>query len=182
MGDNASVVLRNHSEFIGEIVAVSDSTVLFNTQPELQSPQGSFQQRFVVVQVDDLESITIKGYSNRKWTGAVIGFEVVPAILLGLAAGIADSDITGEVFLISAIPPLLNFIAFEASTPKPPKFEYPITAERLKDLKKYARFPQGLTTEQHKRFLQIGNSPINSINIDIDKNLEKGAVEQWLIF
>ena len=149
-GDRAEVAIRNRPTFFGELLAVSDSTVLFKIESATASALP--QEKIISVRVDDLQSITITGYSNKSWVTPVLLFEVVPAVLLAAAAG-SEGGEAGGVLLVFSIPPALTLIAFAASTPPAPKFEQPFTPAQLESLKKYARFPQGLTPEQLEQLL-----------------------------
>ena len=156
-GDVAEIVLRNDAKFVAELLAVQDSSVL------LYFKIGD--AKIAGVHIDDLKSITIKGYSNRTWVVPLVLFEFIPAILLGIAAGQVEDVEPLKVFLVASILPILNFAVFEASTPDPPKFEFPFTPKKLDRLYKYTRFPQGLSPEQIKRLLLVyGQSRIRQLN------------------
>jgi hypothetical protein len=149
-GDRATVAIRNRVTFLGELLAVSDSTVLFKIESAIASALP--QEKIISVRVDDLQSITIAGYSNKSWVTPLVAFEVVPALLLTAAASSAEAE-AGSVLLIFSIPPALTYIAFATSTPRAPKFEHPFTPAQLESLKKFARFPQGLTLAQLEQLL-----------------------------
>ena len=149
-GDRAAVAIRKQATFFGELLAVSDSTVLFKIESATASALP--QEKIISVRVDDLQSITITGYSNKNWLTPVLLFEVVPALLLAAAAG-SEGGEAGGVLLVFSIPPALTLIAFATSTPPAPKFEHPVTPAQLESLKKFARFPQGLTPAQLEELL-----------------------------
>lgn len=149
-GDTAEIVMmRNNAKFIVELLAVQDNSLLFN--------HSTSNEKIVSANLDDLQRITIKGYTNRKWIIPLVLFEVVPAVLLGVAASQAGVDNPGGVFLISLIPAMINYFVFEISTPNQPKFNNPFSTSDLRTLKKYARFPQGLTPDQLDQLLRINN-------------------------
>jgi len=104
---------------------------------------------------ENIQSIEIENYINYKWQGAILGFEVLPIALLFIAASSANAEAGGLAILL--IPVFLNFVIFGASTPSPPGVEDPFQSEQLLELRKYARFPQGLNEDQLKPFLSIYN-------------------------
>ena len=139
-GDIVKAVFQNGSELNGELLMVSDSCAYILDQNGIHS-----------VNYNQLESITVKGYSNSNWISGIVAFELIPSALMGIAASSADAD-GGQVFLTLSIPTLLNTLIFATSTPPNPKMKHPISETDILNFKKYARFPQGLTPEQLAKF------------------------------
>ena len=146
-GDTATVYMRDNPRFVGELLAVNDRTLYFYVESGLPGSQVPSQERIIGVHVDALNSIKIEGYSNRKWIPALIAFEVIPTVLLDIAAASEDAA-AGGFMLVFSIPTAINAAIFAASTPKTPGIEARISSRELEELRKYARFPQGLTPAQ----------------------------------
>ena len=153
-GDTATILMLDQREFVGEVLAVSDTTIYFNIESGLPDVQVPTVGRIIGVHVNALAFIEIKGYSNRQWIPALIAFEVIPTLLLGLAAASVDAE-ASEIMLIVSIPTVINLAIFAASTPAPPRFERPFTPEKLEELRKFARFAQGLTDAQLEQLLFV---------------------------
>lgn len=153
-GDLSNIVTRRGGSYIGELLAVSDSVLYFRLDPVKNVHHVELNNRIVRAYVWDIGSIEIHGYSERNWLTPVLLFEAVPTVLLTIAAASADAD-AGAVFVTFLIPTALTYVAFEASTPSPPRFKHPLTAEKLEQLRKHSRFAQGLTCSQLEELLRI---------------------------
>lgn len=150
-GDSATVLMLDQRGFVGEVLAVSDTTIYFNIKsglPDVQVPS------IIGIHVNALAFIEIKGYSNKKWIPALIAFEVIPTLLLGIAAASVDAE-ASQIMLMVSIPTVINLAIFAASTPPAPRFGHPFSSEHLEELKKFARFPQGLTAAQLEQLLFV---------------------------
>ena len=153
-GDMASIFMLNQSGMVGEVLAISDNTIYFGIKSGLPNAQRPSVGRIIGVHVNALDFIEIKGYSNRKWIPALIAFEVVPTLLLGIAAA-SDGVEPLPIMAMSSIPIVINLAILAASTPASPRFERPFTPEKLEELRKYARFAQGLTAAQLEQLLFV---------------------------
>ena len=155
-GDTATIFMLDQSGMVGEVLAISDNTIYFDIKSGLPNAQRPSVGRIIGVHVNALDFIEIKGYSNRKWIPALIAFEVVPTLLLGIAAASPDSFVEVLPFMaMSSIPTVINLAILAASTPASPRFERPFTPEKLEELRKYARFAQGLTAAQLEQLLFV---------------------------
>jgi hypothetical protein len=91
------------------------------------------------IPMTQIEQISVSGYSDRSWLGAILGLQVVPSILLGVVGSSVDKGawvLTG----IMLIPAGIEAALFESSTPDAPLFKSPIE-EKVPEFKKYARYP-----------------------------------------
>ena len=79
-----------------------------------------------------------------------------PIVLLFIAAAAADVESPAGIAILF-IPVLINYAIFAASTPAPPGAQDPFSAQKLAELRKYARYPQGLNQNQLNSFLSINN-------------------------
>jgi hypothetical protein len=145
-GDIAKVTTDQDGIIIGELLSIQDSTIYLVTDYDTARPERKAGGAISSCQIAHITSIEIEGYSDRSWVTSVLLLEGVPTILLTAAASSAKAN-AGSVFLAFSIPTVLTWIAFEASTPAPPKADFPVTSDKLADLKKYSRFPQGLTPD-----------------------------------
>ena len=153
-GDTAQIILKDKREFVGELLAISDSTVLADLQPGSKDRSDLSKRRITEIHFDDLQSIRINDYSNTKWKQAIILFEVIPTILMGIAAGSEDTEPL-QVMAILSIPTFLSLAILASSTPAPPGITAPHSTDQFMDMKKYSRFPQGLTGAQLDKLLTV---------------------------
>jgi hypothetical protein len=151
IGDTAEVVFLDNQKISCEFLTLTDSSI-YILKKGLKLP-SIYDGEIFEIDLHDLKSITIKGYTNKKWVGALVAFEVIPTVLFGIAAASTGADV-GQAFGIMSLPVLLNVIVFSASTPSVPEVNIPSSADQLKTLSKYARFPQGLTEDQLKQLLE----------------------------
>lgn len=155
-GDIAVLKMKNNSVYKGEFLFIKDGDIyLLVDKPQIDNPYAPKSGSVSTVQIKQIESIEIEGYSNRSWGASILAFQVVPAFIL---AGVGAS-VDGENFLpvlgISSIPILITWLLFEGSTPTAPTFDHLLKEEKLEELNKYSRFPMGLTDNQLKDFLEI---------------------------
>jgi hypothetical protein len=122
----------------------------------IKSGQNNISGEIYNFPKDNIQYIKIEDYVNYKWQGAIFAYEVVPILLLFVAASAADAESPGSLAILF-VPALLNFLGFAASTPDPPGVVDPFQSEQLFELKKYSRFPQGLNDGQLKSLLSIHN-------------------------
>ena len=150
-GDTAEIKTNGNKIYTGELLLINEDEILL----QINSGSINLTAGIYTIPIDNIQYIKIEDYINYKWQGAIFGFEVVPILLLIIAAASADAEPAGLGLLL--VPVLLNYVIFAASTPAPPGVENPFQSEQLIELRKYARFPQGLTEDQLKSFLSIHN-------------------------
>jgi hypothetical protein len=144
----------------GELVAVNDSCLIIYREPNVPvsfNPNRYYHSEFFEIGLEDLASVKIEGYSNNRWKWSLVAFEVVPTVLMGVAMAQAEAENIGPALCILSLPTLLNLAIFSSSTPPSPGVELPLTKEKLEELKKYARFPQGLSGDQFDRLLRMNS-------------------------
>jgi hypothetical protein len=166
-GDIVTVTTREKAEITGELLAVQDSAILVSTRSDAVIKQLKPEGTILRINTSDLSKVVVNGYSDRSWLKYVLIFEGVPTVLLTIAAASYSEDghsaEAGPWFLAGALLTGLNYLVFELSTPSPPRAEKPITADKLNDLRKYARFP-----------LDSMYSPIDSL-LEIHQFTEPGS-------
>ena len=121
-GDSLSFDLGT-SRRRGELLAVTDTSFLLVA--------GG---RVVEADRQEVLSVKVEGYENRDWAPNLLLFEVLPAILLGVAAASVDADPL-PVVIVFSIPTLLNLMFFEGGGEAPPKWRdvwIPIQPEEIR--------------------------------------------------
>jgi hypothetical protein len=153
-GDLIMLTTTKDVQFTGELLAVRESTIIISSNYDPYRMRRTPMPEVVAIETIDLKKIEVEGYSDRSWGKYVLIFEGVPTLFFTIAAGEAQADV-GSAFLAFSILTGLNYLAFELSTPSPPGVEQPLSAEKLSDLRKYARFPQDFTPSQLDSLLTI---------------------------
>lgn len=141
-GDEA-VLSTPQGSLQGELIAVTDSSLYVVISGGVVPFSTPILGRLVRVDAASISSIEIKGYSDKSWIGGVIAFEVVPALLMGIAAAQVDDGQGLEVTAVLMIPAALTALIFGVVTPPAPGAEAPWPDDALQELSKYARYPQG---------------------------------------
>ncbi len=149
-GDRAEIKTKSDMLYRGEFLMVDEDAVVMR----MDSGQTGISDDIYSFPIDKIQYIKIDNYTNYKWQGAILGFEVVPILLLFLTATVSGVGEPNHIAIL-LLPLLVNYGIFAASTPAPPGVEDPFPAEQLLELKKYSRFPQGLTEEQLQSLLSI---------------------------
>jgi len=137
-GNNIDLVLKSTYEYKDVELLYVDQDTLYAVYEEA---------RILPVSLKDISKITVNGYSDRSWIAAVVGFQVVPAILIGVASSSEGSAKGWAIGGLMLLPAALEFSMFESSTPKEPLFQGQIE-NYVQGLKKYSRYPIDLTRDQ----------------------------------
>ena len=150
-GETVNVRLRDGSEESAELIAVGDSSILcFPAAGDRVRGTRAVKE----FPADSIEQITVSGFRNESWWVGVLVFEVLPAVGLAVAAGSANAD-AGAVFAVAMIPAGLTTLLYATSGLPTPTFEEPLSAEKLGELRKYARFAGRLTSSQKDQLLHM---------------------------
>lgn len=157
MGDNIEIHLADNNLIRGELLMVSDSEIFVVVAPHLICTPENAVYELHIVPVHQIQKLTIKGYSNREWRANIVIFELIPAILLGLAAASADLENPMAVTGMASIPTLFSFALLAGGTPPEPGADYPITNDQLNGIRKYAHFPYELEINELERYLSLHN-------------------------
>lgn len=136
-----------------ELAIITDTSIV---AIQYHKRYASEQQVGEVIEIsfNSIKNIEIMGYSNSGWVLPVILFQVVPAILITIAAMSSSED---NAFIIAPllIPAALTTILFATSDEETPSFMGKNLFEEKDKLKAYARYPNGLSTENFIRFLSL---------------------------
>lgn len=148
-GDTVSLSLDTGT-VVGELFAIDDSLVYVIPGRRTSSGHVALVRRLVGVDPSLIQSIKINGYVDHSWIAGVVILEVIPAFLMGFASGSVsegtsfDAAVTGVLLL----PAVLTAGLFLSIAKSAPKAEAPMTSEKLHELRKYARYPLGVS-ESH---------------------------------
>lgn len=154
-GDLARVETNTNSRYTGELLFIQDTLVYLLVEGTGTKGMGTPEKGVYCISTSTLRSIEIDGYANRKWQASMLAFQIVPTVLLMISAGSVNSGNVGGAFLLFGLPTILTYLLFEAGTPEPPGAKAPLSESALDELRKYARFPQGLTSSQLTTLLEI---------------------------
>jgi len=139
LGEDCLVKTDDRRETAGELLTADSTEVILLRDRKL-----------IKVELDDIYEIYVRKFSLQKEKTA--GF--VPAIIIDLMVGIPlmrHSTGAGAIFLGHAA---LSVAAIKLSNPQV-SFKQPFSADKLKQLKLYARYPQGLSSEQWEELLSF---------------------------
>lgn len=152
-GDTVSLSMATGT-VVGELFAIDDSLVYVIPGRQTSIGHVSLARRLVGVDPSLIQSIKISGYVDHSWVAGVVALEVIPAFLMGFASGSVseggsfDAAVAG-VLLIPAVITAGLFLAIAKSAPKA---EAPLTSEKLRELRKYARYPLGVSESQLEQY------------------------------
>ena len=154
-GETATIVLRDGSQQVVELLAVEDSAILCLVHDEAFAGGASLAAgRVRVFPAGSISLIEVSGFRNNNWWMGVVFFQVLPAAGLGVAAASIGAD-AGAVFFVLSIPAIFTAVFFGASGLPTPTFRDPITGESLVELRKYTRFGATLTPTQKEQLLHM---------------------------
>jgi len=152
-GDKAEVKLIHGKEFVSEIVSIQDTLIIFATTPvnPLDFPNLFFEP------IEEIKSITIQGYDGSGWGAPVLLFQVLPAALIAGAAASYGSGGALAIGLVCAIPAAITALLLSGSAGETPQWNDEITVSEIENLKKYSRYPEGMSQEELSKLLKKYN-------------------------
>lgn len=143
-GDIAEIALRKGGALKGEFLCFSDSALIFITS-----------NKITAVPLQSVYEVSFERYSSHSWIVGVLLYQVLPgAVLAGVAASVENTEGSAGVLLLGLIPAAISTVLFVTSQPQSSFDEFKTTSE-LKELKKFARYPGGLTQSQLKDVLKF---------------------------
>lgn len=151
-GETVEVELKSGREMEVELIMVTDSSLLILHTPETRST-SSLARGIYKISLTQLKSVKVENYSNDTWITPVLVFQVVPSVLFTIAAAGEGAELSGAGILILFGPPVLTALLLASSQPPAPGVAEPLIQEHINELRKYARFPNGLSPEQMAAFL-----------------------------
>lgn len=158
-GDYAEISLMQNPPFTAELLAIDSlNNLLYVKLKNQDSQKENLGINYIVgIHMDIIQSITIQGYKNKEWVLPWVTLQVVPTILLGIAAAQVESTKAGKVVIGFGIPTSISGLLLASSSPKVPKIASGFTSSTFKEFNKYTRFPLGLNSGQLQQLLQANN-------------------------
>ena len=153
-GDIATIKMKTGKIHEGEFLFTKENNIYLFLEKSLDDKRFSTSKIIAKANISEITSFKIEGYSNKKWILPVVLFEVIPALLLTIAASSAEAN-SGAVLAISSLPAIITTSLYLISTPSPPHLTEREMLYKLKEFSKYARFPQGLNDDQLDSFMKI---------------------------
>lgn len=154
-GDKAEVELKDGKDFSGEIVLISDTSIIFSN---VAGNSGTGPILFYILN-KNIKHISVKGYNGSGWITPVLIFQVLPAALLAIAA--SSVKYTNEnntlIAVILSIPALVTPIIFALTEGETPHWDDSMPLNEIKKLKIYSRYPLELSPTQMELLLKIYN-------------------------
>jgi len=138
-GQGIRIDLKSGPRVKGELLSFQDGVFYILDKSERPG-------RIVRISGADVVSVRTKGFANLNWIPFVIGLEVVPAALLN---GTYMGENRGQLhpaMLLLFLPAIFTTLAF-ATVDSWESFEDVLIGPDI-SIRKYARFPQGLTPDQ----------------------------------
>jgi len=150
-GEKIKVTTEGQRKWEGEFIFHDEQFVYLL----MENKQG-IHSEVMSIPIETIAHIKVDLFVNRQWKGFVLGFQIFPAIVLGMTYASFAGDLGGGLGLagISAIPGGLSYLLFSLSQPKQPAVKGKIDYEKLKELQKYARYPFTPNPEQKHKILE----------------------------
>ncbi len=149
-GDKAEVELKDGKDFSGEIVSISDTSIIFATANENSNTNPILFYSLI----KDIKHIAIQGYSGSGWIAPVLIFQVLPAVLLAIASSIEGSNGVG-VGVIFAIPAAITSLIFATTEGVTPQWDDSMPLDDIQNLKIYSRYRLGLSRTRMEFLLKM---------------------------
>ena len=153
-GDRADIMLDDSTHITAELITVDEERIFLRLESGWDALQVPEEEKIVGLPTRSVAQVEILGYSNKNWVTPWVALEVVPAVLLSVTVGVYNNsfeDALKGMLILGGIAGL-NGLILSVSTPTPPRYANLQMRVHVDELKKYARFPQGLTPEQMSRF------------------------------
>jgi len=154
-GDMAIIKTKTGKTYEGEFLFTKENNIYLFLKKSLDKNRSSPSKIIAKASISEIKSFKIEGYSNKKWIKSVLLFEVIPAVLLTIAASSVDSENFGSALAIFSLPAIITTSLYLISSPSPLHLTEREVLYKLKEFSKYARFPQGLNDDQLDSFMKI---------------------------
>lgn len=150
-GEKIKVTTEDQKKWEGEFIFHDEQFVYL-----LMENKQETRSEVMSIPVETIVHIKVDLFVNRHWKWYVVGFQIIPAIVLGITYATYADDLGGGLIMagISSIPGGLSYLLFSASQPKQPELKGKIDYEKLKELQKYARYPFTPNPEQKHKILE----------------------------
>jgi hypothetical protein len=152
-GETTTLTVKSHP-VEAELLCIADSCLYVIPAADACAKYRLTSGAVYTVPYLELQGMEVENIANNDWTYGILLMEVVPAILMGAAAA---SYGEGESFLpvtgALLIPAALNALLFVGGTAETPSVDKNGSPNAYRELRRYARFPQGLTPSQLESFM-----------------------------
>lgn len=145
-----------------ELLAVSDSMMYLIPTVENEAETLLEAGKIYAAPPYIFRSGDVQGYTNRSWLTPFLIFQVVPFIMYAIEAAVYTQNHNTSAWTLPFFGTftLLEFLLLHSATNDPPGFDRALAPEELQFLRKYARYPQGLTAEQLTLLLAVRNQTV----------------------
>lgn len=146
-GDRATISTQGGIDFTAELLAVNEDVLYVNVISGNHVLGITYDETLIGYEMDSIREIRILGYRNNRWIAPWVVFQLVPPILLGIAA---SSESAGglAVWAVFSIPALISGTTMGLGGTKNPAISKEFTPDKISELKKYVRYPLGLNDGQ----------------------------------
>ena len=135
-GDIATIKMKTGITYKGEFLFAKENNIYLFRRKSLDDNGFSTSNIIAKAKISEIISFKIEGYSNKKWALPVVLFEAIPAVLLTIAASIAESNKVAAVLAISSLPAILTTSLYLGSTPASPRLTERDMLYKLKEFSK----------------------------------------------
>lgn len=153
-GERARIVLSNEVVLKAELLCLQEDALVVVVSSGGEALSLGEKEKIVGLPFSRIHAVSIEGYSNRRWVVPWIAFEVVPSLLLTVAAASVEGTNVMQGGMILGAFAALNGLVLYVSTPKPPEVTEFDQPEGLERLNLYTRFPQGLTPAELQQIME----------------------------
>ncbi len=151
-GEIAKVVFFNKERSSAKIISVegelfyidSNSVYLFkeNSSNNKLSSDFKIKGNLYHIKLSEIVIMNLPYFSNDEWVEKVVYLQVVPAVLLGVAAGLhTENPSTGAMISIVMLSPAAITSLFFISSEPDPEIDKNSSMSEINDYRKYSRFP-----------------------------------------
>lgn len=148
-GDEAKISIRGDIDIVAELLAIVDESILYVNIISGREHLGvSSDETLIGLNLAGVTKIKVQGYTNKNWIVPWVVFQVVPPILLAIAAGSVNSGDALPVFGVFSIPAVISGALMGTGGVGNPNISGRFTFEKITELNKYTRYPLGLNTGQ----------------------------------
>lgn len=141
-GDIAEISLPGYRIVKGELLAVTDTMIYVVKDNNILGIRNNI-----------MNDMNFNKYSDNSWVIAVLLGEVLPAVVLTSLVASHEGD-AGLTLAITLIPAAISATLFALSSPKT-NYDDLQNKSEIYELKKFARYPGGLTESQFKELLNF---------------------------
>jgi hypothetical protein len=154
-GDIAIITTKKDPSVNGELISIQDSIVYILQDNTERLKKTDPEKLIASINIGNIDSICIQGYSDRNWGKWIFYFEAIPGALMTIAVASYGKDANvGAAFMIFEIPALFTYLLFEATNLSAPSVSAPNLISNINKIKKFARFPLGINEFQMNKLLQ----------------------------